>query len=162
MRKLTCLLVLLLAAGSCFADTTYNNFTGYSDYWHPLGNPKTSTYGETFTAPATDTSLQTLKFYMGSPYVAGDIKLAAYVASWTGTNAGTLLWSSPMVDYDNAGDEVLSFNVGGLNLDSNGSYVAFLSVSQFYGESSGEAYVSQGDGSIPGSGTAIGTGLSLR
>ncbi len=58
----------LAAAGSTFADTIYNNFNGYSDFWHPFGNPNTATYGETFTAPTNgDVNLQDFGFYMGNP-----------------------------------------------------------------------------------------------
>ena len=41
MKKLALLAVLLLAV-SAFANTEYNNFTGYSDYWHPFGYPNTA------------------------------------------------------------------------------------------------------------------------
>ena len=56
-----------VATGSVFADTIYNNFTGYTDSWHPFGYPSTATYGETFTAPINgDVNLQDFGFYMGS------------------------------------------------------------------------------------------------
>lgn len=151
MKKILIILAVLLVSTSAFANTTYNNFTGYSSYWHPLGNPDTATYGETFTAPTNgDSGLQSLTFYMAGPYVEGDIVLSAYVATWTGTNAGTLLYSSPSVDYANTGNAELFFNIGGLNLDPGASYVAFLSVSQYYGQSSGQSCISEGSSSIPG------------
>ena len=144
------LLAVMFCAATCFADTVDNNFTGYSDYWHPFGYPNTATYGETFTAPSNgDNTLQSFGFYMGSATVAGDIQLSGYIATWTGTQAGAILYSSPMVDYSNAGDAFLSFNTGGLALTGGGSYVAFLSISQYYGATSGEANISQG-GTIPG------------
>jgi hypothetical protein len=143
-------LTVMFCAATCFAGTTYNNFTGYDDYWHPFGNSETATYGETFTAPTNgDNNLQSFGFYMGSAYVAGDIQLSGYIATWTGTQAGSILYSSLMVDYANTGDAFLSFNTGGLNLTAGGSYIAFLSVSQYYGLSVGEAYASDG-GTIPG------------
>jgi len=148
------LLTAMFCAATCFAGTVYNNFTGYSDYWNSLGNPNTATYGETFTAPNNgDNNLQTFGFYMGSPTVAGDIQLSGYIATWTGTQAGTILYSSPMLDYANTGDAFLSFNTGGLSLTGGGTYIAFLSVSQYYGLSSGETAISQG-GTIPGGGFA--------
>ncbi len=141
----------LLVAGSAFADTVYDNFAGYSDFWHPLGNPDTATYGETFTAPASaDVNLQDFGFYMGSPFVAGDIKMRAYIATWTGTNAGTLLYTSADIDFANMGNEHLTFSTGGLCLTPGADYVAFLSVSELFGQSSGQAYISQGDPTIPG------------
>lgn len=149
MKQFCLLLALSTFALTAFADT-YNNFTGYSDYWHPLGYPNTATYGETFSAPTDGADfLTSFSFYMGNPYVAGDIVLSAYIATWTGTEAGTLLYTSPSVDYANTGDAELTFNNIDVNLTSGGDYVAFLSISQSYGDSSGEAYVSSG-GTIPG------------
>jgi hypothetical protein len=153
-RILSKLLVIALAslvAVAASADTVYNNFTGYSDFWHPFGFPDTSTYGELFTAPSSaDTNLQDFGFYMGSTFTEGDIKLQAYIATWTGTQAGTLVFSSPVFDYANTGNDFITFNTGGLPLTPGGSYVAFLSISEQYGNSVGQAYVSQGSEAIPG------------
>jgi hypothetical protein len=141
----------LVAAGSTFAETIYNNFNGYSDFWHPFGNPNTATYGETFTAPANgDVNLQDFGFYMGNPEVPGNILLRAYIATWTGTNAGTLLYTSADFDFANTGNDHITFSTGGLTLTPGASYVAFLSVSELYGQSSGESFISQGDPTIPG------------
>ncbi len=141
----------LAAAGSTFANTIYNNFTGYNDFWHPLGNPDTATYGETFSAPTNgDVKLQDFGFYMGNPFVNGDILLRAYIATWTGTNAGTLLFTSANLDFANTGDDHLTFSTSGLTLTPGASYVAFLSVSELYGQSAGQAYISSGDPTIPG------------
>lgn len=141
----------LLCAVAGFASTTYDNFTGYNPYWHPLGYPNTSTYGETFTAPTNgDTNLQSFGFYMGGPYASGDILMSAYIATWTGTTAGTLLFTSPSVDYSNTDYAELTFSTGGLALNPGASYIAFLSVSDYYGQSAGESYVSSGAATIPG------------
>jgi hypothetical protein len=153
MKKLVLLLaaVMLLAVGA-FADTEYNSFTGtYDPYWHPLGYPDTSTYGETFTAPNSgDHFLQSFTFYLAGPYTAGDIVMGAYIAEWTGDRAGAVLWSSGAIDYPNTGNDALTFNTGGIELTPGASYVAFLSVSEFYGESSGQTYISAGNGGVPG------------
>jgi hypothetical protein len=142
------LVAVLLFAVSGFADTTYNNFNGYSDFWHPFGNPDTATYGELFTSPSnSDNNLASFSFYMGSPYMAGNIITGAYIATWTGSMAGTLRYSSESggpINYDNLGDEQITLNTGGLALTANTHYVMFLSVSQFYGQSTGQAYASQG------------------
>jgi hypothetical protein len=151
MKRTYLAAAVLLSATSCFAGTVYNNFTVYSDFWNPLGNPYTATYGETFTAPTnSDTRLNSFGFYLGSPYAAGEIELSGYVATWTGTQAGAILYSSPMVDYGNTGNAFLSFNTGGLNLTGGGNYVIFLSVSNYYGQSSGEAFAVQGSAPVPG------------
>jgi hypothetical protein len=143
--RLAVLVAVSLFAVSGFADTTYNNFNGYSDYWHPFGYPDTATYGELFTSPNNaDHNLASFSFYMGSPYVTGNIITGAYIATWTGTMAGTLLYSTGPINYDNNGDEIVNINTGGLALNPNSHYVMFLSISNFYGQSAGEAYVSQG------------------
>lgn len=151
--KKTLLLAALLAVFSVasFADTTYNNYTGLNPFWHPFGNPDTATYGETFTSPnAPDTNLASFSFWMAAPETSGNIVLGAYIATWTGTNAGTLLYSSGPFNYDNTGEQKLTFNTGGLTLDPGQQYVMFLSVSEFYGQSAGTAQIDAGDPTIPG------------
>jgi hypothetical protein len=152
MKRATLVMaVLVVFVGNASADVTYNNFTGYSAYWSPFGNPDTATYGETFTAPSTGGNvLQNFSFYMAGPYSSGDIELGAYIATWTGTNAGTLVYSSAELDYSNTGDAQLSFTTGGVSLSPGENYVAFLSVSQYYGQSAGLAYISAGAATIPG------------
>ncbi len=121
-----------------------NNFNGYSNYWNPYGYPNTSTYGEVFTAPSGNSNLSSFSFYMGTPISSGNIITGAYIATWNGSEAGTLLYSSPQFNYDNAGDEQLTFNTGGLTVTPGSKYVMFLSISQYYGQSFGTSYVSQG------------------
>ncbi len=149
MKKPLLVLAVVLFAVGCFADTTYNTFTGYNPYWHPFGYPNTATYGETFTSPAGDTFLKDFSLYMAGPYSGGDIKLEAYVATWTGSMAGSLLWQSGLVDYANTGNAQLTFSPG-LQLNPNQNYVVFLSVSQHYGDSTGLSYISGGNNSCPG------------
>jgi hypothetical protein len=147
LRFLFLLPLLSLAA---WADT-YNNFTSFNDYWHPLGYPNTATYGETFNAPTDGADvLDSIGFYMGDPYQAGDIELQAYIATWNGSSIGSVVYHSGEVDYANTGGSLLSFNNINATLTSGGSYVAFLTISNFYGDSTGEAYVSSGSASIPG------------
>jgi hypothetical protein len=143
-------LLLVLLAASAFADVTYNNYQGYSPYWHPFGYPNTATYGELFTAPGSpNTNLADFGFWFANPVSNGNIVLSAYIATWTGTHAGTLLYSSSPVNYANTGEAFLSFNTGGLSLAPGGSYVMFLSISQSYGQSFGEAQVDSGS-ALPG------------
>ncbi|MEO8724686.1 MAG: PEP-CTERM sorting domain-containing protein [Acidobacteriaceae bacterium] len=152
MKKMVMVMALALTfAVTAFGSTTYNNFTGYNPFWHPFGNPDTSTYGETFTAPSNgDHVLNNFSLYLAGPSNPGSIILGGYIATWNGTNAGTLLYSSAAVTDPNTGNIQLTFNTGNLSLTPGGDYVAFLSVSQFYGQSSGEAFASVGDASVPG------------
>ncbi len=143
MKKSLLLIGVLLFAVCGYADTTYNNFTGYSDYWHPFGYPDTSTYGEIFTAPSGDTNLASFSFYMGSGNATGNIITGAYIATWTGSMAGTLLYDSGSFNYDNNGNEQLTWTPN-VALNPGQQYVMFLSISNFYGQSSGTAYVVPG------------------
>ncbi len=112
MKKALLLIGVLLFAVSGYADTTYNNFTGYSDYWHPYGYPNTATYGELFTAPNNaDTNLASFSFYTGSSLGGGNIVTGAYIATWNGSMAGTLLYDSGSFNYDNNGDEQLTWQL---------------------------------------------------
>jgi PEP-CTERM motif len=147
MKKATLLLAVLLLAASSFADTTINNFTGYNDGWAPFGGDarSTQTYGEIFTAPGGINTLTSFSFYMGDPYYDGNIITGAYIATWTGTHAGTLLYDSGQLNYDNVGNEELTFNTGGSVFVTPGQqYVMFLSTSKFYLQSDGGAYISNG------------------
>jgi PEP-CTERM motif-containing protein len=153
MKKALLLVAVLLFTVGGFAQVNYNNFNGYDPYWQPFGNPNTSTYGETFTAPnSPNDDLVDFAFYLTGPVAPGNIILGGYIATWTGSHAGTLLYSSSEVNYPNTGEAELVFNTGGLTLNPGGSYVMFLSVSNYYGQSSGEAQVSSGSHTIPGGG----------
>ena len=155
MKKTLLLVAVLLFTVGGFAQVNYNNFNGYDPYWNPFGNPNTATYGETFTAPnSPNDNLVDFGFYMAGPSLPGNIILGGYIATWTGSHAGTLLYSSSEVNYPNTGNAELVFNTGGLTLTPGASYVMFLSVSNYYGQSSGESFVSSGSGNIPGSGFA--------
>jgi len=150
MKKALFLTAVLLFAVGVFADTTYNNYQGLSPFWQPFGNPNTATYGEVFTTPnAPDTNLKDFSFWFADPVAPGDILLGGYIATWAGTNAGTLLYSSPAYDYANTGEGKITFTTGGLTLTPGQQYVMFLSVSQYYGLSAGNAQVDAGT-ALPG------------
>jgi hypothetical protein len=133
---------------SAFADSSINNFNGYNDYWHPYGDNSnsTQTYGEVFTLPnSTDTNLSSFSFFMGNPIDSGQIITGAYIATWTGSQAGTLLYSSNQINYDNLGNEEITVNTGGLTLQSGQQYVMFLSTSNYHGQSAGSTYIVSGN-----------------
>ncbi len=60
------------------------------------------------------------------------------------------MYTSADFDFANTGNDHITFSTGGLTLTPGATYVAFLSVSELYGQSSGEAFISQGDPTIPG------------
>ena len=147
MKKALLLSAVLLIALSSFAATSINNFNGYNDYWSAFGDPgyATQTYGEVFTAPTGINTLESFSFYMGNAADPGEIIAGAYVATWTGTHAGTLLYDSGKFDYDNLGNEELTFKTGGSVFVTPGQqYVMFLSTSKFHGQSVGAANASSG------------------
>ncbi len=147
MKGTLLLSAVLLIAVTSFADTSINNFTGYNDQWPGFGGlGGEATFGELFTIPNNATNLSSFSFYMGNPWQGHNdpIITGAYIATWTGTHAGTLLYSSPQITYDNMGDEEITVNPGILNLSIGQQYVMFLSVSQYYGQSDGLAQVSGG------------------
>jgi hypothetical protein len=144
MKKSLFLAAILLFAMSGFADTVVNNFNGYSDYWNPFGYPNTATYGELFTAPSGVSNLSSFSFYMGDTLTSGNIITGAYIATWNGSMAGSLLYSSPQINYDNLGNEQITVNGANVAVNPGQQYVMFLSISQYYGQSSGTSYVSQG------------------
>lgn len=148
MKKSLFLAALLLVAMSGFAATSINNFTGYNDYWHPYGDgsDSTQTYGELFTLPnGTDTNLSSFSFYMGDPIDSGNIVTGAYIATWNGSYASNLLYSSAQYTYSNNGNTELTFNTGGLTLQTGQEYVMFLSTSNYHGQSAGSTYISSGN-----------------
>jgi hypothetical protein len=147
MKKALLLSAVLLVAASGFADTIINNFTGYNDGWGAFGDTgrSTQTYGEVFTVPDGENYLNSFSFYTGGPFDPGDIVAGAYVATWTGTKAGQLLYDSGQFTYDNAGNETLGFSTGGIVVHPGEQYIMFLSTSKFHGQSDGSTYFSAGD-----------------
>jgi len=146
MKKALLWSAVLLLTASGFATTTINNFTGYNDGWYPFGDPAnaTQTYGEVFTAPQGVNVLTSFSFYTGDPVYPGNIIAGAYIATWTGTHAGQLLYDSGRFTYDNVGNEELTFAVPDLIVTPGTQYVMFLSTSKFHGQSVGATYVPYG------------------
>ena len=146
MKKDLFLFAVLLVSAFGFATTSINNFTGYNNYYEPLGN--LVTFGELFIVPQGDDILNSISFYTGEPAEMNDgpIVLGAYVATWDsiGDHAGTLLYSSDKYTYDNQGNEELTFNTNGTRLTPGQQYVMFLSTAQYANQSTGQTFVPSG------------------
>ena len=106
MKKSLFLAAVLLFAISGFANTTYNNFHGL----HVTGirleiptPPRTANCSPRPTAPTPIS--RAFRSGLPAPSVPVTSSLGGYIATWDGTKAGTLLYSSPMVNYENVGDE---------------------------------------------------------
>lgn len=98
-----------------------------------FGASNTATYGQTFRAPGS--SLSNFSFWLANFSGGGSLDFSAYVATWTGTSIGTVLWSSPTT-YPGTGSSTFSeytFSTGGLALTPGQEYVAFLNASAYIG-----------------------------
>jgi hypothetical protein len=152
MRKVAFVLgALLLTSPQIFADTQYNNTSQINFTIYYFGYPNTATYGETFAAPTTDTTLNDFSMFLDGG-TSG--QLEGYVGSWTGSQVGSILYTSAPVTVT-GDDQEFTFDTGGLALTAGGEYVAFLSIS----EPNYSAYIGQvgmpgvlGGGTIPGGG----------
>ncbi len=126
MKKISLVLaVLLLASTAAFADTVYDNSSAINTTISSFGNPNTATYGETFSAPVTDTTLNSFSLFLNA---GASGPLQGYIGTWTGTEAGTILYTSAPVTATGSNQQ-FTFNTGGLNLTSSAEYVAFISIS---------------------------------
>lgn len=122
------LVFALLAAGRACADTIYNNTALVNNAIGPFGhsgiNSATSTYGETFLAPSTDTILNSFSLFLNGGSTG---QLQGYIVSWTGTGVGSILYSSGLETVTGAAQE-FDFSTGGLNLTAGGTYAVILSI----------------------------------
>lgn len=126
MRKLSLVLAaLLMGALTANADTQYNNTSQINTSISPFGSPNTATYGESFSAPLTDTTLNDFSLFLNGGTTG---QLEGYIGTWTGSEAGTILYTSAPVTATGAGQE-FTFNTGGLSLIAGNEYVAFISIS---------------------------------
>jgi hypothetical protein len=126
MRKLSLVLAaLLMGALTANADTQYNNTSQIDASISPFGSPNTATYGESFSAPLTDTTLNDFSLFLNGGTTG---QLEGYVGTWTGSEAGTILYTSAPVTVTGASQE-FTFNTGGLSLIAGNEYVAFISIS---------------------------------
>lgn len=100
-----------------------------------FGYPNTATYGQTITAVAGTTQLDSFTFNIQT---GGVITYRAYVMAWNGTNAtGPILFQTG--DQMATGNQFYTYHTSGINLSAGSQYVLFVSVSNnyFVGNSSG-------------------------
>jgi hypothetical protein len=153
LRILVAAFFLLSSVG--FAGTvTYDNSSLVNSSISPFGSPadeSTSTYGETFAAPGgTSTVLNNFSLFLDPGPISG--QLEGYIGTWTGSQAGSLLYTSAPVTVT-GNFQQFTFNTGGLSLTPGAEYIAFLSISGpgyagFQGNTSMPTV--SGGGTIPG------------
>jgi hypothetical protein len=115
--------------------TTIPDWNGTSSI-SSFGEPNTATYGQTFTVPLDYVQLNSFSFLVDDFSDPGPINFVAYIMAWDGFKAtGDILYQSD--PYTTAGSpefETFIFSTGGLLLEAEQKYVAFLSAStQFDG-----------------------------
>ena len=131
----------VLLAGPVSAQTTIET----TSFWdglmqiQPMGKPNTATYGQTFTAPTSDNTLQSFSFFLRDIGGGADLQFQGYIAAWDGTAGisritGPLLFESAVRSGPSTATFArFDFDVGGLALTPGSSYVAFLSASGLFG-----------------------------
>ncbi|MEP0912397.1 DUF4347 domain-containing protein [Leptolyngbya sp. GB1-A1] len=99
-----------------------------------FGESVTATYGQTFTATATNSVLDSFTFFLNDSSTLDPINFHAYVMAWDGAKAtGSILYaSSPQVTAGSSGFEQFTFNTGGIQLSAGQKYVAFLNASAYF------------------------------
>jgi hypothetical protein len=136
--------LLLFGAVPATAATTIDT-TGAWDgaqFVHPFGRPDTATYGQVFTAPASDTVLNSFTVYLrdvpvppfSDPGVSRTVIFRGELYAWDGGKAtGPNLWeSAPRTVTLDATFRPVSFLTGGVQLVAGQRYIFFASVSKDY------------------------------
>jgi hypothetical protein len=123
-----CCVAGLLFAAPALAGTTYSTMSSWngSDYLYPFGPDsagQTSTYGQTI--PGNGQALTSFVFQM---QLDSDVVFRGAVATWDGSKAGTILWTS--ADRTTGGAygsfTPVTFTIpGGVTLQSGQEYVIF-------------------------------------
>jgi Ca2+-binding RTX toxin-like protein len=97
------------------------------------GVPYATTYGQVVTAPAADTVLDELTFFLTQYPFGGDaLVVRAEVYAWDGTRAtGAAVWeSAPRTLALTSDTQAVAFGTGGAGLVAGARYVVFLSVAK--------------------------------
>ena len=148
-KKLPVITMAVIALGQAHASVVYTS-TPSPVSVGLLASSNTTTYGQVFTAPSgSDTQLDSFGLYINGTLTS------AYggVATWTGTGAGTSLFTSAVFPAVYATLTEVTINTGGVALTPGQQYVAYFSVSGIFGNS-GEDFMSLGLGSALGGGFA--------
>jgi hypothetical protein len=96
--------------------------------WGSVGSGGTPTYGETFTATAANSTLQSMLFEIQTT-ASDPILFNAYVYQWDGTNiTGPALFTSPLQTVPTgSGFQAISVSTGNLALTPGQQYIAMYS-----------------------------------
>lgn len=145
-------LMFTTAARADLIETSSPDGSGIND----LGGPDTTTYGEVFTVPTGGyTQLNSFSFY-----IDGTVQeLYAGVAPWTGTGAGSDLFTSAPFSgtfgsFKNSGPyKQITIDTGALGPTAGQEYVAYFSSAGISGDSGGD-FMEMGSGASNADGFA--------
>jgi MYXO-CTERM domain-containing protein len=115
-------------------------------------------YGQTITAPATDTRLTTFGFVMSLP---ASVVFRGEVYAWSGTQAtGPNLYESAPRSTTGAANETVTFDTGGLLLTAGQQYVLFATRAKDTSSGSG-SWALRNDNLYPGGNLVFTSGPSF-
>ena len=123
----------LTGALHSFAQITFTNSPAWNgaDYIFPFGEPDVATFGQVFTADASNTLMNGFTFHLRSES-GGSVDFRGFVAAWDGTKlTNPVLFESNQQSLP-ANTNVFqsfSFDTAGLPLAPGAQYVAFISAS---------------------------------
>jgi hypothetical protein len=122
-----CLSALAFSAGA--SATVIDNTSATTWEIGNFGSPDTATYGQTITV-GTDHFLNSFSLFVDAQ--STPINLRGYVASWNGSRATSILYTSATRTLPSTrGLAEFAFNTGSLDLDAGSQYVLFISASGF-------------------------------
>jgi hypothetical protein len=140
-----CGLIGLLAgpAGAVtIIDTTNGEWNEGSEayLWGEGDQSVVETFGQTFTVNGPETILTRFTFWINDYYLIppdAPIDFGAYIAAWNGARAiGPVLYQSgrrtTTNNHGRFGEELFTFETGGVPLAAGMQYVAFLSASEYF------------------------------
>jgi hypothetical protein len=104
-----------------------------------FGKPNTATYGQTFTVQPGATALQSFSFWLSNNAELttnpASLRFKGYVMAWNavaGHATGPALYTSAVQNGPTLSSQRYDFATGGIALNANAQYVAFLSASPLF------------------------------
>jgi len=165
--KLALPLLLVLTTSAAYADTTYDNTGGGSNYapntGFYLGGGAAIAQGLNFYAPTNgDNTLSSFSFFLDGSYITNQDYVQAVIAPWNGAGiSGPAVYTSGLTQVvsDGGTTDFVPYTFSGVDasLTSGGSYIAFLTVvtssdnyTNFTSDYVLMAVIDQGSDNLPG------------
>lgn len=128
--------LMLLGSGLAQAGTLIDTKPDAKSAIYSFGETDTTTYGQTFTVPLTDTRLDSFTFFLRPDF--GVARFRAYVYAWDealGQTEGAALFASGGRHLDaqpDGGFQRVTFLTKGVELEADKSYVAYFSAAGLF------------------------------